>query len=136
MVLQMFKAMHDIATLSAQKKKAIDNQAFELGMKFKRLEKYCARQKEIHEQIREANASILKDAELKQSMAAEANDRAKAAETRVTEMQKKHAEMQKQLTEVQEEVNRLIKESCAKPLFSNYSRRKILGNGILMLRLE
>ena len=83
----MYKAMQDIATLSAQKKEAIDNQSLDWGMKYKRLEKYCARQKEIHEQIREANASILKDAELKQLMAAKANARAEAADNRVIEVQ-------------------------------------------------
>ena len=76
-------------------------------MKFKRLEKHCARQKEIHEQMRAANASILKDVELKQLMAAEANARAEAVDNRVVEMQRQYVEMQKQFAELQEEVTRL-----------------------------
>ena len=102
--------MHDIYTLSAQKKEekeAMESQAFELGMKYKRLEKQHARQKEIHERIRETNASILKNVKLKQLMAAESNARAEAADKRVIEVQAQHAELQKKLANLQDEVTRL-----------------------------
>ena len=101
LVLQMYKAMQDIATLSSQKKEEMDNQAFDWGMRYKRLEKHCARQKEIYEHIREANVSILKEAELKQLMAAEANARAKATDNQVTEVQTQHSELQNKNAELQ-----------------------------------
>ena len=54
----------------------MDNQAFDWGIKFKCLEKYCARQKEIHEQIREANVQFLKDLKYQKSLFLEADRQA------------------------------------------------------------
>ena len=102
--MQMYKAMHEIVTLSTQRmeeKEAVENQAFELGMKYKCLEKHCARQKDIHEKIRKANESILKEAELKQFLAAEANARAEAAGNRVTELQRENTELQMENAKLQ-----------------------------------
>ena len=81
--MQIYKGLQDVLTLAAQRreeKEAAESQAFDVGMKYTRMEKSYARQKEIHEQIREANMSILKDIEMKRALISEANTRAEAAE--------------------------------------------------------
>ena len=111
--MQIYKGLQDVLTLAAQRreeKEAAENQAFDVGMKYTRLKKSYARQKEIHEQIREANVSILKDIEIKRAMASEANTRAEAAEKRVSDMEKQTVELQRQNADLQEKNSELLRE--------------------------